>query len=213
VRNVYRALEKPIPEELFVTNITTEPPRAHVSRPSGFIQPVIDGRMTSYFEWIGSGCVETGSGQVSMHQVSEREPGLTLIEFGFDLEHLYVRCDASQPMQQVLARGIALSLNFIKPGGTRVTVHAEGTGVVVRLVARTAEGLWEPADAAGLSGAVHEIAELKIPFARLMLGPGAPVAFMVALNRGASELEHHPRHRPIEFTVPASEFAAVNWTA
>jgi hypothetical protein len=116
-------------------------------------------------------------------------------------------------MQQVLARGIALSLNFIKPGGTRVTVHAEGTSVVVRLVARTAEGLWEPADAAGVSGAVDEIAELKIPFARLMLGPGAPVAFMVALNRGASELEHHPRHRPIEFTVPAAEFAAVNWTA
>ena len=26
VRNVYRALDAPIPEELFVTNITTQPP-------------------------------------------------------------------------------------------------------------------------------------------------------------------------------------------
>lgn len=58
VRNVYRALEKPIPEELFVTNITTKPPALEISPPSGFITPVIDGEVTSYFEWVGSGCVE-----------------------------------------------------------------------------------------------------------------------------------------------------------
>ena len=34
VRNVYRALEKPIPEELWVTNITTAPPSAHIRRPT-----------------------------------------------------------------------------------------------------------------------------------------------------------------------------------
>ena len=39
VRNVYRALEKPIPEELWVTNISTTPPAAHIQRPTGFVQP------------------------------------------------------------------------------------------------------------------------------------------------------------------------------
>jgi hypothetical protein len=52
-----------------------------------------------------------------------------------------------------------------------------------------------------------------MPFAALKLRAGDPVAFMVALNRGATEVEHHPPHRPIEFAVPAAEFPAENWTA
>jgi catechol 2,3-dioxygenase-like lactoylglutathione lyase family enzyme len=213
VRNVYRALEKPIPEELFVTNITTEPPEVDVSQPSGFIRPVMDGRVTSYFEWIGSGSVETASTQAAMHQVSEREPGLTLIEFGFDLEHLYIRVDASEPIERLLMPGIELSINFLKPPGVRVTLQVDGDAPTVRVVARTADGGWEPAEAGGVRGAVGEIAELQIPFARLALAPGSPVAFIVALNRGAAEIERHPRHRPIECAVPAPEFPAMNWTA
>ena len=140
VRNVYRALEKPIPEELFVTNITTEPPEVEVGRPSGFIRPVIDGRVTSYFEWIGAGCVEGTSTQASMHQVSEREPGLTLIEFGFDLEHLYVRVDGALPMQRLLGAGMELSLNFLQPAGVRVTLEVEGDVPAVRVITRKEAG-------------------------------------------------------------------------
>jgi alpha-amylase/alpha-mannosidase (GH57 family) len=213
VRNVYRALEQPIPEELFVTNITTEPPEADVSRPSGFIQPVIDGHVTSYFEWIGAGCVEAASTQASMHQVTEREPGVTLIEFGFDLEHLYVRVDAAQSMRRLLAPDMELSLNFLKPAGVRVILRGGDDGVAVRMLGRAAHGGSEPVEALGLRAAVGDIAEVQIPFAALALAPGAPVALMVALNRGTAELEHHPRHRPIEFAVPAPEFPAVNWTA
>ena len=55
VRNVYRALDHPIPEELFLTNITTQPPVVPVEPATGFIEPTIDGEVTSYFEWIGAG--------------------------------------------------------------------------------------------------------------------------------------------------------------
>ena len=54
VRNVYRALELPIPEDLFVTNITTAALGRGIRRPSG-LQPEIDGEVTSYFEWLGAG--------------------------------------------------------------------------------------------------------------------------------------------------------------
>jgi alpha-amylase/alpha-mannosidase (GH57 family) len=212
LRNVYRALDTPIPEELFVTNITTEPPEVDVSRPSGFIRPVIDGHVTSYFEWIGAGCVETASAQASMHQVAEREPGVTLIEFGFDLQHLYVRVDASQPMFSFLRAERELSLNFLKPAGVRITLRVDGDVAAARVVARSAQGGPEPLPI-GVRAAVGEIAELQIPFADLAIMPGAPVAFIVALNRGAAEIEHHPRHRPIEFAVPARDFPSANWTA
>ena len=63
VRNVYRALDVPVPEELFVSNITTHPPPAGVVAPTGFIHPVIDGEVTSYFEWIGAGSVDIVAGR------------------------------------------------------------------------------------------------------------------------------------------------------
>src|SRR5262249_9471083 len=88
VRNVYRALEKPIPEELFVTNIATQPPASEVQRPPGFIHPVVDGEVSSYFEWLGAGCADAAGTAGAMHQVSGQRPSIGLIEFGFDAKNL-----------------------------------------------------------------------------------------------------------------------------
>src|ERR1051325_4821821 len=110
VRNVYRALEKPIPEELFVTNISTQPPDVEIYQPAGFISPVIDGEVTSYFEWIGAGSVDVGETVGAMHQVADRAPGLRVIEFGFDLENLFIRVEGTQPMRDLLAGSLALSV-------------------------------------------------------------------------------------------------------
>ena len=59
LRNVYLMLGQPVPEELFVDQHQHEP-RAGVGRaPSGSCNPVLDGRATSYFEWLPAGIVET----------------------------------------------------------------------------------------------------------------------------------------------------------
>ena len=68
VRNVYRALDQPVPEELFVTNITTQPPAIDVEPPTGFIEPTIDGEVTSYFEWMGAGTASRPPRATTMHR-------------------------------------------------------------------------------------------------------------------------------------------------
>ena len=213
VRNVYRSLELPIPEELFLTNITTQPPADVVNRPSGFIRPTIDGEVTSYFEWVGAGCVESGDAAGTMHQVADRGPGITLVEFGFDLEHLYLRIDGPQAMSAVLSRRIELSINFLKPAATRVAVAMDGDALTARVLNREAGGEWRPREAGQVHAAAGSIVELEIPFRSLGLSPHDPIAFVVALNRAAAEIEHYPRHRPIEFLVPDQQFVAANWTA
>ena len=102
VRNVYRALDAPIPEELFVTNITTQPPSVEIRRPTGFIQPDIDGEVTSYFEWVGAGSFEATRSAGAMHQVGESSSRIVSVEFGFDLEHLFIRVDGGRPMRELL---------------------------------------------------------------------------------------------------------------
>jgi len=213
VRNVYRALEKPIPEELFVTNISTQPPDAVIHRPTGFIQPVIDGEVTNYFEWVGAGCVDAGTTAGAMHQVSEQRAGISLVEYGFDLENLYVRVDGARPMSELLGAGLALTVRFLKPVGVRAGVQVSRSGSAAALQIRSGDGQWRPAEGTGLEAVVGRVAEFQIPFAALGVKTLDPVAFFVVLSKDTAELEHHPRHLPIEFEVPDRRFAARNWTA
>jgi alpha-amylase/alpha-mannosidase (GH57 family) len=213
VRNVYRALEKPIPEELFVTNITTEPPEAEVSAPSGFIRPIIDGEVTSYFEWVGAGCVEAAATAGAMHQVAEHIGGITLVEFGFDLESLFVLVAGSRRLDALLEPDVELSLNFFKPAGLRIALRLAAGEPELLVTRRSASGAWAPTGAPGAAAAVRQVAEIQVPFRSLDIAARVPVAFIVALSRGGVEIEHHPRHRPIAFEVPDREFAALNWTA
>jgi len=215
VQNVYRALGQPIPDELLVSNITTQPSEVTIDPPSGFIQPVIDGEMTSYFEWLGAGSVDVDTTAGAMHQVSsDGAPGLRAIEFGFDLEHLYLRVLASRPMDVVLTGGLSLSINFLNPAGVRMLVHSTGgSDYELGIVARSAAHAAEVRGCPGSSVAIRKVAEVKLPFRCLGLGAGASVSMLVALNRGGAEVEHHPRNRPIEFAVPDREFTASHWTA
>jgi alpha-amylase/alpha-mannosidase (GH57 family) len=214
LRNVYRALEKPIPEELFVTNITTKPPAAEISPPTGLIQPEIDGEVTSYFEWLGAGCVDVTTTAGAMHQVADRPDGINLVEFGFDLEHLYLRVDGTRPMGELMETDLTLTIRFLKPSGLRVRMRRHGGLVEARLQERSSDtNDWHDAASPGLAAAATQVLEVRIPFAALGVGTPDPVALFVVLSREATELEHHPRHQPIEFDVPDARFGARNWTA
>ena len=213
VRNIYLALEKPIPEELFVTNITTQAPATEIHPPSGFIEPVVDGEVTNYFEWVGAGCVDVAATSGAMHQVSERPEGITLIEFGFDLEHFYVRVDGTRPLKDMLTGDSALILRFLKPAGFRVVAEQRWGVLVPRLQSRSQAGQWRDVPSVDLLAAAGRVAEFRLPFATLGVKTADAVAFFVVLTRDIGEIEHQPRHLPIEFAVPDRNFTARNWTA
>jgi alpha-amylase/alpha-mannosidase (GH57 family) len=213
VRNVYRSLDKPVPEELFVTNITTEPPALAVEPPTGFIDPVIDGEITSYFEWIGAGGVSTNTAAGTMRQIPDNRGPVTIVEFGFDLERLFVRLDGARPMRSVLEPDVEVRIKFLKPAGLQVVVQHRASDVRVRFEERQPGGGWQPRECAGIAAAAGTILEAQIPFRCLKAEPQTRVAFFVAINRAGVEVEHHPRHGPIEFEVPDARFPARNWTA
>jgi len=64
--NVYRFLNLSPPEELSRPILRTATPEVQAA-PSGPITPVIDGQVTSYFEWIGAGTYHVDERSGSMH--------------------------------------------------------------------------------------------------------------------------------------------------
>jgi len=213
VINIYRALDTPVPEELFVSNITTQAPPGDIRPPTGFVHPVIDGELTSYFEWVGAGCVEVVSAGDTMHEAAERPASITVIEFGFDLENLYLRVAGSVAMTEVVSNGRELSLNFLKPAGCHVAVGCQMGTPLARIVERATSGPPSARSCPDMQVAVGRVLELRVPFRCLGAAAHAALSFMVALNHNGTEIEHHPRHRPIELEVPDEQFPSRNWTA
>ena len=213
VRNVYRALDAPIPEELFVTNITTQPPSVEICRPTGLIQPEVDGEVTNYFEWVGAGSFEATRVAGAMHQVSESSSRILSVEFGFSLERLFIRVDGGRPMRELLVGALGLTVRFLKPAGLQIVLRRDGKFADVLLVRRSAKGDWDATDCPGLASAIGRVAEIGVPFACLGVSPQDSVAFFVTLSEGTVEVEQQPRHEPIQFEVPDARFGTRNWTA
>src|SRR5207249_11764080 len=93
VRNVYRLLQLPVPDELFVSNISTAAAPVSLTEPTGLLTPKLDGEETSYFEWLGAGTLEIRDVAGAMHQTDKRTGLVTPAHFGFDRERLFVRVD------------------------------------------------------------------------------------------------------------------------
>jgi alpha-amylase/alpha-mannosidase (GH57 family) len=214
LRNVYRSLDKPVPEELFLTNITTEPPRTVTQAPSGFVRATLDGEVTSYFEWLGAGSIEGRSASGAMHQVSDSGQALTtLMMYGFDPERLFVRVDFSRRAGDLLVGAAAVRLSFMQPADVRVTVKHGGLQAVATLERRSAGGEWTETPVPDLAAAARQVLEIGIPFRVLGVGPGDALGFFVSLHMNGDELERYPAHQPLELTVPSSDFEARNWSA
>ncbi len=209
VQNVYRSLGKPIPEELFVTNITTQPPTADLPAPTGPISPVIDGAVTSYFEWVGAAFLDVALPGGTMHQVSDHAQAITAIAFGFDFRNLFIRVEGPISMRDVLADGIAVTVRFLKPTGHQLTIRLVDGQTMADLSTR---GTGVVRGESGVRAAAGDILEVQVGFHSLGLEAGDPVAFIVAIHRGAMELEHHPGRQPFELNVPGTQSISRIWT-
>lgn len=213
LRNVYRLLQKPVPDELFATNISGGLSAGTHTNPVAWISPVIDGRESSYFEWLGAGTLEAREVAGAMHQADRRPPVLSRAHFGFDRENIYIRVDGHRPIDDVLREGASFAVLFLKPAHLRFAVHPAGEGLAVQRATRPGPAEpWASIRSAGLAvgGA---ILELSIPLAEIPSDHQPIEFFIVVRDASGMEVERYPVGRPIEVAATDPAFEARNWTA
>ena len=214
LRNVYGLLNRPVPDELFATNISGGARLQPQRDPTQLLTPRIDGVDGSYFEWLGAGSVAIKDVAGAMHQVERQGATVAEIGFGFDRSALYVRVDGVGGLAGLVAQGASLGVICLSPEGLRYQFGAGGTakGQAIRLQ-RHSDDRWhlKPTEATFAVGAIFEA---SIPWRELLADGSASISFFVTVHDAAGlETERHPAGRPVVVTVPDASFEARHWSA
>jgi alpha-amylase/alpha-mannosidase (GH57 family) len=188
--NVYRFLNLSPPEELSRPILRVAVQEVSVE-PSGAIRPVIDGEVTSYFEWIGAGSYRVDERSGSMHG---KKFLIKEAQFGSDGANLFLRLDFHPGHEDEL------------PGmDARITVQSFDGGRETSLAARfTGAGAkGEPP----VECAFGRILEAQIPLDAVGVPNGRGLRFQFSLWQGGLPMDAIPHQGWLE--LPTTDPAEV----
>jgi alpha-amylase/alpha-mannosidase (GH57 family) len=122
---IYSAIGEHIPDALAIP-IKRAAERARRETPSSFLQVVVDGRESTYFEWLGAGMYSTDRRTSAMHG---RSYVLGDLYYGFAPQHFYLRVD---PIAEAIAEfpDFQLRLTLWDSRETRITLRVEKSKLV-----------------------------------------------------------------------------------
>jgi len=202
--NGYQLAGVPIPDAL--KKPIRRPPSSVTEPPTALLHPTIDGRETSYYEWLFAGAIRL---QHQSGAIQRSEQHLRGLRYGFDQTHHYLRLDFDPAF-----------LTRRQPWGLLVSYAPD---VSVRI-----EPAWPQELASGslvlqvdLTGPVHapvsaacaRICEVAIPLAAL--GPseqGRPLQLAVTLLEDGQPHEHYPEHGFFTLAPASAEREAHGWS-
>lgn len=135
------------------------------------------------------------------------EAFISTIFYGFDLNNLYLRTDAANPLIEI-SKGITFSFQFLKPVQTRLDVIV--TDKIKAVLFNRVQNEWKQLQEME-TVAIADIMEIALPFELLGAKEGDEVAFILSVLKDGSELERWPWRGCIALEVPGSRFEAMMW--
>ncbi len=196
--NCYRLAGLEVPAELSV------PIRRRVVQPqhepTGLIHPVIDGRETSYYEWLYAGRLDLKQQYSAIHRA---EQCLQRIYYGFDETRQYLRIDVDV---KGLARLSSWAIDLACSPQGRLRIAPDGHGSVrVHL---------QPDNTSPdtIACALFRTLELAMPRVLLGLATDERLHLSVTLRQGDEVLERYPAQGTFELASVPAHLEALAWS-
>ncbi len=190
--NVYRYLGKDVPERLSIPIIMEDREARPTSEPINFLQPVIDGRVTNYFEWFGSGYVEGKGLGMAMHQA------VSIIKdcyYGFNESNLFLRIDLDKSFMGETEKAV-FEITIMSNEEHQVEYDVHGRSIKGDV----------PAE-----GAFKDILEIAIPFDALGAAPLDKLEVWISLKINDMLIDRIPQRGYLVVMVPSETFESENW--
>lgn len=206
LKNAYVLLGMDVPLFLFEPIYRFHDERESLLEPPGFIDPVIDGTESSFFEW-SNACVMTVHGSSSGAMAQNSTDPFETLSFGFNPQAFFIRIDPVDRTQRFcIGEDASIRINIHSRGvrsGFNVTTSPE-TASIEEL---TPEGTIQTK--AGIQCCAKEVLEVGFAFSSLKLQAGDSVTVTITLNRKGIEVR---RYSHINFKVPDETYALKMWS-
>ena len=198
-QNVYRMLGKDVP--LYLNEpVQVGGPDVSANQPVDYVQPVIDGFVTHYYEWTGSGVFDAVRTQGSMFL---GDPLIQKLYFGFDNERFYLRIDLDPGLLVAETEGHMVTVRLHNREDLEWQLPLRSGALDVPASGRSPDTkvLW----------ACKKVGELALYLKDLGLLPGEWFYLTVELSNGQALLDQCPRGRALPVRVPDERFAQSVW--
>ncbi|HBG93515.1 MAG TPA: hypothetical protein DDX12_08655 [Nitrospiraceae bacterium] len=202
---VYKVIGKETPPNLFVPVLRENRAISPEVIIRGFINPKIDGLVTSYYEWYQGAHLAVGKSGGSMHRA---ESLVSHIYYGFNQSTLFLRIDPKTSIND-FPPDTTFSINIAKPFAFRVNV-AYRDGIVQPGLFEKKNGEWEKIKDI-TEAAMQDILEIAIPFKDIKAKAEDELSLFITAYRGNEEIERCPWRGNISITVPTPDFEATMW--
>lgn len=192
--NVYRFLGLFPPEELSRPILRLKLPEVHIE-PAAAISPVVDGEVTSYFEWMGAGIYRVDERSGSMHG---KKFVVQEVQFGSDGVNFYLRVDFHPDyLQELGGMEGRLTAQSLDGAQTSVLGMAFSAGSVnftgTQLAAQPQSENGGPVDCA-----LGRVLEVRVGLHALAIPAGKGLRFQFSLWHGGLPIDAVPQQGWIE---------------
>ncbi|MFU8856113.1 MAG: glycoside hydrolase [Deferrisomatales bacterium] len=166
--------------------------------PVGPLRPRLDGRRSSYFEWLPAGIFDLGYDAGAMHRADRR---LRRLRFGTGGGELHLCVEGEGSLQSLVSRGLHVEVEVLGQDRLRVRLPLDGGAASVL------EG-----DAPGAAFAWGEVGEISLPLGAVGFSPPGSLYVGLRLVQGGEVLERAPLYHLAQLPIPA-DHDLESWSA
>jgi len=182
---VYEELDSEIPEQLRLP-IITQKYKPAILLPDALVTPIIDGKISHFYEWFGAGKFQCVASETTMHRVYRL---LSSIHFAFDHDSFYVRLDFTNHKVLESVGRLQIGLGIHVPEEKRIDL------IIPKVPFNsTKQGIY--------SCALSEVLEIAVARKFLWTGGFGPLAFKVEIYDQKQLIEMWPEEEPIVCELP-----------
>ncbi|MEW6068623.1 MAG: glycoside hydrolase family 57 protein [Nitrospirota bacterium] len=201
---VYKEMGKDIPDYLFTPILKEDRSITPAITVRGFIEPKIDGIVSSYYEWYQSAYMDIKKSGGSMHR---SESIFCNLYYGFNKDNLFLRTDPAIPFSE-LPDNTKISINIIKPFQIKIIISIKPS-VKAELFSKKNRDWKKVKDINEI--AIQDILEIGISFKDLNAKEKDEINLSIGIIKNGEEIERCPWRGYITIIVPTPDFEALMW--
>ena len=196
----YQSLGREAPDEL-AESIKRKAEPAHVVAPAAFLDVCVDGRESTYFEWLGAALYSPDRQDSSMHG---RVHWLHQFRYGFSSERFYIRVDLVEGALAAL-QDAEFRITLRGDEELRIVLHVREGKIDNQHVETKDTCLWGPQEM--VIAACDRILEVSVARKLLRLGQRNSFSLVIALWEGGLPVDLLPAEGSLEVPLGEDHFA------